>query len=112
MGKKTIRTRAVSGERTEAVQVEVREGKVTKPVKDSVTKKRVDGIQELLHVAKVRVGGSVTKNMGDYNSVRVSVEIEMPCAPDRDSVDAMYVMLSEDVEAKIDEEINVADSRF
>lgn len=31
--------------------------------------------------AKVRVTASVTKNLGDYNSAKVEVSVEMPCQP-------------------------------
>jgi hypothetical protein len=32
--------------------------------------------------ARVRVGGSVTRNLGDYNSARVEVMMELPCLPE------------------------------
>jgi hypothetical protein len=30
----------------------------------------------------VRVGGSVTRNLGDFNSARVEVMMELPCLPE------------------------------
>jgi hypothetical protein len=32
--------------------------------------------------ARVRVGGSVTRNLGDFNSARVEVMMELPCLPE------------------------------
>lgn len=50
-------------------------------------------------VARVRVEGSVTRNLGDYNSARVAVAIEMPCYPEMGEVQRVYELLS----AKLDE---------
>ena len=49
---------------------------------------------------RVRVGGGITRNMGDMNFVKVSVEVEMPCAPD--NVQKCY----EDTALLVDEMIN------
>lgn len=59
-------------------------------------------------VAYMRVEGSVTRNMGDYNSVRVAVMVEMPCYPTNAEVDRCYLWCSEKVEDKIQEELRVA----
>lgn len=32
--------------------------------------------------ARVRIGGGITRNLGDYNSARVEVMIELPCLPE------------------------------
>lgn len=40
--------------------------------------------------ARVRVSGSVTRNLGDYNSARVEVMIEMPCYPVESEVRRVY----------------------
>lgn len=32
--------------------------------------------------ARVRIGGGITRNLGDYNSARVDVMIELPCLPE------------------------------
>lgn len=40
--------------------------------------------------ARVRVSGSVTRNLGDYNSARVEVSIEMPCYPTEQEVRATF----------------------
>lgn len=59
-------------------------------------------------MAKVRVGGGVTKNMGDYESVRVHVEIEMPCEPTWEAVNELYPELSEYVDGRLRDEIALA----
>lgn len=59
-------------------------------------------------VGRVRVEGSVTRNMGDFNSVRVAVAIEMPCYPVEAEVDACYAWCSTKVDAKIAEELRLA----
>jgi hypothetical protein len=59
-------------------------------------------------MAKVRVGGGVTRNMGDYESVRCHVEIEMPCVPEWDSVNEMYAELSNYVYDRLADEVALA----
>jgi len=44
--------------------------------------------------ARVRVTGSVTRNLGDYNSARVEVSIEMPCYPEQSEVQRTYDYIS------------------
>lgn len=58
--------------------------------------------------ARVRVGGSVTQNMGDFNSVRVSVEVEMPCKPTTMDIEETYNLLSEQVDGFLENELNQA----
>ncbi len=59
-------------------------------------------------VAFVRVEGSVTRNMGDYNSVRVAVMIELPCYPTVADVDRAHGWCSAKVDEKIQHELRVA----
>ncbi|KRW94272.1 hypothetical protein [Paracoccus sp. MKU1] len=58
--------------------------------------------------ARVRVGGSVTQNLGDYNSARVEVSIEMPCLPETSEVERVYLMLSEQVDVMLRRELEIA----
>jgi hypothetical protein len=44
--------------------------------------------------ARVRVSGSVTRNLGDYNSARVEVSIELPCYPEQSEVQRTYDYIS------------------
>lgn len=60
------------------------------------------------HPARVRVGGSVTQNLGDYNSARVEVSIDMPCLPESSEVDRVYHLLSAQVDMMIRRELQLA----
>lgn len=55
--------------------------------------------------AKVTVGGSVTKNLGDYNSARVEVIICMPCLPELSEIERVYGIVSQKVDDLIDKEL-------
>jgi hypothetical protein len=58
--------------------------------------------------ARVRVSGSVTQNLGDYNSARVEVSVEMPCLPEATEVQRVYHMLSAQVDEMCRRELAVA----
>lgn len=58
--------------------------------------------------ARVRVGGSVTQNLGDYNSARVEVSIDMPCLPEQTEVQRVYELLSGTVDSMIRRELSIA----
>lgn len=58
--------------------------------------------------AWVRVEGSVTRNMGDFNSVRVAVMLEVPCLPVEEDLDRTYQWASTFVEDKLQSELRVA----
>lgn len=53
--------------------------------------------------ARVRIGGSVTRNLGDYNSARVEVMMELPCLPEIGEMKRVADLIS----AQIDEIIPV-----
>ncbi len=59
-------------------------------------------------VAFMRVEGSITRNMGDYNSIRIAVMVEMPCYPSDTDVDRCYEYCSAKVEDKIQNELRIA----
>ncbi len=59
-------------------------------------------------VAYVRVDGSVTRNMGDYNSIRVGVMVELPCYPTTSEVDRAIGWCSEKVDDKVARELRLA----
>ncbi len=59
-------------------------------------------------VAFLRVEGSVTRNMGDFNSIRIAVMVEMPCYPNAADVDDCYDWCSELVDNKLQRELRVA----
>ena len=58
--------------------------------------------------AYVRVTGGATHNMGNYESVRVSVSVEMPCDPNEDAVRNTYQQLSQWVDSMIQQETDLA----
>ncbi len=61
-----------------------------------------------VEVGRVRVGGSVTRNMGDYNSVRVEVSFELPCLPELSEANRVYDIASKFVDGKIKKELDCA----
>ena len=61
-----------------------------------------------VEVGRVRVGGSVTRNMGDYNSVRVEVSFELPCLPELSEANRVYDIVSKFVDGKIKKELDCA----
>lgn len=56
-------------------------------------------------VARVRVGGSLTRNLGDYNSARVEASVELPCYPTREEVTRVYGICSDMVDEFIRREM-------
>ena len=95
-------------EGTEAQQTVRRVSGKDQVERDDVRKIPIDHVQELPHVAKVRVEGSVTKNLGDFNSVRIGVAVEWPCAPTEKAVAETYKFLSDKVDTMISEELRIA----
>ncbi len=53
----------------------------------------------------VEVEGSITRNLGNYNSVRVLVALRMPVLPIMSEADRVYAMASEWVEARLEAEM-------
>ena len=53
----------------------------------------------------VRVGGSVTKNLGDYNSARVEVMLELPCLPEISEMRRVAELLSAQLDEIIPNEL-------
>lgn len=58
--------------------------------------------------ARVRVEGSITQNMGDFNSVRVGVMIERPCANTDEAISETYDQVSEQVDEYLNNELDMA----
>jgi hypothetical protein len=63
-----------------------------------------------VEVGRVRVGGSVTRNMGDYNSVRVEVVFELPCLPELSEANRVYEIASKFVDGKIKKELDYVEN--
>jgi len=58
--------------------------------------------------ARVRVTGGCTKNMGDFNSARVDVMVELPCYPEPTEIARAYEFASQLVDAFIQRETMLA----
>lgn len=58
--------------------------------------------------AYVGVNQNFTRNMGDYNSIKIGVHVSMPCAPDEDSIRETYEKVSTLVSDFLDEEYEAA----
>lgn len=58
--------------------------------------------------ARVRVEGSVTKNLGDYNSARVAVCIELPCYPEDSEIRRAYNYASQLLDELLPEQLEHA----
>lgn len=65
---------------------------------------RLNGMQP----ARVRLGGGVTRNLGDYNSARVDVMIELPCLPEMSEVSRVVDLLSGELDRIIPDELEKA----
>ena len=61
-----------------------------------------------VEVGRINVRGSITRNLGDFNSVRVEVGLELPCLPELSEVDRVYNIASNFVEEKIKAELDNA----
>lgn len=57
---------------------------------------------------RVMVEGSVTRNLGDFNSVRVTVAVSLPCYPVASEIDRAKAFASEKVDQYIQDELAVA----
>ncbi len=58
--------------------------------------------------AYVEVQGSITRNMGEFNSVRIQVSLSMPVLPTMTEVDRVYAMASAWVEDRLEAEMALA----
>jgi hypothetical protein len=99
---KKKQTRKVVRRRGEAVIKITR--KPSRDAEETSSERRivVDDLPE--HPAYVRVDGGLTKNLGDYESARLSVSISIPCHIDNDSIKDSYERVSKLVESCLDEE--------
>lgn len=61
--------------------------------------------------AYVRVSASATKNLGNFNSVKVQVDISLPCYPEGTEIDRVYDIASAWVNQKIQDELEFAYGR-
>lgn len=62
---------------------------------------QLNGVQP----ARVRIGGSVTRNLGDYNSARVEVMMELPCLPEIGEMRRVADLISAEIDRIIPTEL-------
>lgn len=72
------------------------------PTEFSEKRIRVDDLPA--HPAYVRVDGGLTKNLGEYESAKLSVSISIPCHPEDKSIRKAYGRVSGLVEECLDAE--------
>lgn len=72
-------------------------------------------VQERIYVpifstaaARVRIGGSITKNLGNYNSARFEVSVEVPCYPEKSEIDRAKKFASQLVDDYLTDEMQQA----
>ncbi len=58
--------------------------------------------------ARVMVLGGITRNMGNFNFVKVEVSVDMPCYPETSEIDRAYTLASDIVEEKVQRELDFA----
>jgi hypothetical protein len=67
--------------------------------------KKMDYVDDLPnHPARIRVDGGLTKNLGDYESARLSVSLEIPCGTSDKEIRAAYLRTRNLVEWMLEEE--------
>lgn len=93
--------------KTVTVQTQIVNGSQTVEVTPPTTKKSTSR-KEDKSMGFVTVEGGVTKNLGDYNSARISVSVSLPCLPTVKGAEEAYIKISELVDRLLDEEYQKA----
>lgn len=102
-------------ESTETGYVWVNSTKYNGKTKDEVT---TTDSHELLRVpnfhglqpARVTISGHMTKNLGNYESARIGIEVSMPCLPVEEEIVRVYSLAQELVSDMLDEQLRGLDS--
>ena len=98
--------------RTRDVESAATVARVRKRGGDVVEEKKSDPAVEMAeltaHTARIRVAGSITNNLGDFNSVKVSVELELPFDIRETDVEDMYQQVSDHVDRMLNDELDAA----
>lgn len=63
-------------------------------------------------VARIRVEGGITKNMGDFNSARVSVSVDLPCYPEMSEITRVGTLAARMVHERINKEYEAIKGNF
>lgn len=83
-------------------------GSPTVDTKSDVQKIPAPNVGHIANPAYVTVEGGITRNTGDYNSIKVGVIYSMPCEPTLAAMDALYEQLSYHVDSKLQLELDLA----
>ena len=92
------------------VSRKTKEGR-TEVLRDDEVRSYVEELANAPHVARVRVSGGITKNMGEFEFIRVDVSVDMPCLPDLDGdfgILATKQFCSTKVDEFVAEEVSLA----
>ena len=87
-----------------AIQFKKAEGTVTKAHKDgSVEEAKTDlgGVKSDKPLSTVNVSMGMTRNLGNYESLKITVGVTMPC--EESDLNATYMVAKEWVDARINE---------
>lgn len=79
----------------------------TIPLTDRNERYPVD-LGDCAHPASIRIGGGITKNMGNFESIRLDVSIEWPFPPTLPALEQTHAWLTEVVDQKVAYELSVA----
>lgn len=79
------------------------DGDELKPDSENATIQQKELPEDL---ATVSVGKKLTINLGNYESISVSVHLSMPCKPEKDAVNNMYTKVNKWVDSRVAEERN------
>jgi len=102
------RTRRNAKPMTVAKDVELKQGKVIIHKEESEVSKEKVNIGDVEHPAYVEVTDGITRNLGDFNSLRVGVMVRMPCPPTKQAIHNTYHDVSDMVQNFLDEELDTA----
>jgi hypothetical protein len=93
--------------KTVSVQTQIVNGSQTVEVTPSTTTKTTSRNEEK-SMGFVTVEGGITKNLGDYNSARISVSVSLPCDPTVAGAKKAYTKISQLVDSLLAEEYSKA----
>ena len=101
-----VRRRVVNG--NASVVTEVKKAGVL--VSNKEHDLELDANESLVNPARVSVKLGITKNLGNFNSLRVDVQVEYPCEPKEEAVASTVKRVSGWVQMFIEQEIEEAES--
>jgi hypothetical protein len=105
------RTRAHRGTTSVSKSVTQKQGREVTREEESVTERDPIDIGAIDNPAYVRVGGGITKNLGDFNSLRVDISVSLPCPPNEEAINTAYTSASSIVDTLISQELENAEER-